>query len=105
VLLVVVFNFLAFAEENKFAGTWKLNPEKSSGPPPICLAMNKGILQIPREIHTVQNPCRFQIEQSELFFAEEHSRNPGWDGSIDAARLSSAAGPGLSSIQKNLRQQ
>jgi hypothetical protein len=52
-LLVAVCSFLAPAQNIPFAGTsWKLNPEKSSGPTPACLALDKGILRIPRELYT-----------------------------------------------------
>jgi hypothetical protein len=50
--LLAFSNFLV-AQNIPFAGTsWKLNSEKSKGPTPACLALEKGILQLPREIYT-----------------------------------------------------
>jgi hypothetical protein len=51
--LLAFSNFLALAQNISFAGTsWKLNPEKSSVPASACLALDKGLLRIPREMYT-----------------------------------------------------
>jgi hypothetical protein len=50
ITLAVAFCGLASAADNPYAGSWKLNPMKSVGPPPACL--QNGILRLPAEIYT-----------------------------------------------------
>jgi hypothetical protein len=53
IFLLAFGSFLAVAQNIPFAGTsWKLNPEKSSGPTSACLALDKGILRLPRVMYT-----------------------------------------------------
>lgn len=49
-LLGFVLCLQTLAADNPYAGTWKLNLEKSKGPTPACL--DNGILVIPPEIFT-----------------------------------------------------
>jgi hypothetical protein len=50
-LLFAAGQHLAFADDNnRYAGTWKLDTAKSHGPMPACL--QKGILNISPEIYT-----------------------------------------------------
>ena len=49
-LLSAACGHLAFADENPYAGTWKLNKEKSHGSMPACV--QNGVLKIKPEIYT-----------------------------------------------------
>jgi hypothetical protein len=49
-LLLTFCGFLAFAADNPLAGSWKLNPAKSTGPTPPCV--RDGVLRIQPEIYT-----------------------------------------------------
>jgi len=52
-LLIVFVAWPALAQDNPYAGTWKLNAEKSIGPAPACAVLsNDGILRIAPGIFT-----------------------------------------------------
>jgi hypothetical protein len=47
-LLLTIFTCLALSDANPFAGTWKLNAEKSNSRAPFLL--RDGVLRIPSEV-------------------------------------------------------
>jgi hypothetical protein len=50
ILLLAACGLQAFADQNPYAGTWKLIAEKSHGPVPACV--QDGVLKIKPEIFT-----------------------------------------------------
>ena len=49
-VLFIACGLVSAAEKNPYAGTWKLNVQKSIGPPPAWV--QNGILKLPAEIYT-----------------------------------------------------
>jgi hypothetical protein len=47
----VFSSFLAAAQDSPAGTLWKLNPEKSSGPVPTCVASDKGLVRLPIRVH------------------------------------------------------